>query len=891
MRRLLRRVRYLITARRADAELREELESHRAMRQRELERSGLDARAAFAASRRALGNELLAREDARAAWIGRRFDELRQDVRYGLRGFARNPGLSAVTGAILALGIGANAGVFAVVDALLVRRLPVPQPEQLFTVKVVNAKSTDDAFSYQAFVDFRAAASSSAQIFAASSAERIPIFIEGQAETVQRTLVSGNYFSALRVTSALGRTFSAEDDRLPPSGFVAVLSDAYWRRRFARDPSVVGRSFTHKDQVFTVIGVARPGFDGQSVGEATDVWLPLTAQPGAPAHAWIGHSWTWLRVLGRWTAAGSHARAAHSLEPVFERIRADAVAQAKGASDREGWLASRLLVEDASRGLSRLRPRFATPLRVAAAIVACVLLIACANVATLMLERGRARRREVALRLGIGASRARLIRQLLTEALVLSALAAAAGLLLSQAVSRALVALLTGGRDVGPLHTPIDVRLLAFTAAVSLLATALFGLLPALRSTRAELAPALKASPASAAAPRRSRLGAGLVAAQLAISLVLLTAAGLFVRTLTSLARIELGFEPDSVLVFRLEWTGPPAEDARRQAYGRLLERTHGLPGVQAASLCAFPLFAGGLWGNRVTVEGYTPAPDEAPRTFANAVSPRYFEVLGMPLLRGRGFSERDGASAPRVAMVNEAFAARYFGRTDVLGLRVGLGAPAPHMMEIVGVVRDAKYLDVREQSRSMLYVPYTQHAGGLRILEIKRAAGAPQSAAELLRALASAEPGLGVVEVMALRSLVERSTAAERMTARVASVFGVFALALAAAGLYGVVAYAVRLRTSEIGIRMALGATAGQVVRLVLRQSVLLIASGLAMGVPAALLMARAVAAQLYGLQPTDPAAFGTAAGVLVSAAALAAYLPARRAARLHPALTLRHE
>jgi predicted permease len=874
VRKLLRRLAYWWRRRRNDRELELELEVHRLLH-----------READHASRRALGNVLLAREESREAWLGRRLDEISQDLRYGLRFFLRNPGFSLVGVLILAIGIGANAGVFAVMDALLIKRLPVERPAELFFLRQRTSNNSDDAFSYQAFGDFRSAARGHAEIFASARTEAVPIFVDGGPETVHRKWVSGNYFSALGAHAALGRLFAAEAERPAPGEPVAVLSEAYWQRRFGGDASVVGGSLVYMNRPYTIVGVAARGFFGETLGEAPELWLPLTARTDAPSYVWSGHSNTWLRVLGRARDA-ERARAERVLEAAFERLREQRLGQAS-LTERQALRESRLVIQGASGGISPLRDNLGAPVVVAMGIVACVLLIACANIATLLLERGRARERELALRIGIGASRARLVRQLLTEALILALVAGTVGLLLAQLFgSRLLAAALSGLPNTVRLSPSLGVRAVVFTASVSVLASVLCGLLPAFRATRAGLAPTLKTS--AGLTRGASWLGPGLVAAQLAVSLTLLTAAGLFVRTLQTLAAAPLGFDPDGVLLFQVTTTNVPG---REVSYRQLLEAAERLPGVRAASLSAFGSFGGGSWGNRITVEGYTPAPEELPRTYANAVSPRFFEVMGLPVAAGRSFTASDDKGAPGVAMVNQTFAARFFGGENPVGRHVGLGRTAERMLEIVGLVKDAKYEDVREEQRPMLYVPALQYGGAQRELQLSVTPDVPVSPTGLLKNLAQAEPSLAVVDVMSLRARVDRSLLPERMVARVAGVFSLIALTLACVGLYGVVSYAVSLRTTEIGVRIAIGATAGQVIWLVLRKGALVVGAGLLAGLAASWLVAKAIAGLLHGVPPTDPGAFAAAVVLLVGVAAAAAYVPARRAARVDPIAALRSE
>jgi predicted permease len=881
----------LLRRRRVEEELDEELRAYREMAVADQVARGMAPDDALRVTHRKIGSLEAVKDRTRdAGWETLVFDFWR-DARYAARTLRRTPAFSIAATLVLALGIGANTAIFSLVNAVMLRPLPVERPGELFVVASVHGANVDRAFSFAAYRQFAEEGRAAADVFAASSVRRQPFVVDGPPEPVDHKWVSGNYFTALGVSAATGRTIlpSDESGKQP----VAVMSDGYWTRRFGRSPSIVGQVVRYRGTPFTVVGVAPRGFFGESVGEAPELWMPLTTVPQAPPDYWTGHSTGWLLVFARRRADVTLAQARAGFEPIFNRVRDDTAAAMKNPEFRKATLENRLGVSEASGGDPMLRERFSTPLTILLGVVGVVLTIACANVANLLLARAAARRREIAVRLAIGAGRLRLVRQLAVEALVIAALGGALALLIAAWAGPPLAALLAGSSvpmatiaiDASP-----DARVFVFTAALSVVTAVLFGLWPAFRASRLDLVTALKdgGSPTRGV---RFGLGRSLVAAQVALSLILLVGAGLFVRSLMKLEAIDRGFNSDSVLLFALAPTGdrplPPGE--RREVYRQLIARAESLPGVVAASASAVSLFMGESWGNLITVEGLVPTAGTTPRTFVNAMTPRHFEVMQIGLARGRVFTTADHETAPRVAIVNETFARQFFGEADPIGRRVGFGQQPSAMMEVIGVVRDAKYIDLREANRPMLYVPFTQHQQPLLALEVRVASDPAAVAPALRRELAAADVRMAVVRESTLRQQVSWSIAAEQLTARLSAVFGALALLLAAVGLYGVLAYVTAQRTGEIGVRMALGASSGAVQWLVLRQALLLVIAGLAIGIPAALAGARLVAGQLYGIVAVDPLTFALAIALLCTVALIAAYLPARRASRVDPLIALR--
>jgi predicted permease len=650
---------------------------------------------------------------------------------------------------------------------------------------------------------------------------------------------------------------------------------------------------------FSIVGVAPPGFSGESAGEAVDIWMPMSAQPGAAGWLWRGHSTTWLRILGRRRPGISVVQARAGLEPVYGRVRDDMAANEQSPEFRRSVLDSRLLVSDSSRGSSRIRDNFATPLLVLTAIVGLVLLVACANVANLMLARAASRRRETAVCLAMGAGRWRLVRQRMAEAVLLAMAGGLMGLLLATWGTSVLETLVSGALpialDIGP-----DARVLAFAMATSCATAMVFGVLPAVRATGIDPLRALKGGGGADRGIARIPLGRTLVVTQIAVSLVLLVTAGLFVRSLLNLQEIALGFDPDGVLLLRM--TPPAAEqplslESRRGLYRQLLERVGSLPGITGASASSSGLFSRGTWRNAITVEGFVPGSGVTPRTFANSIAPGYFEVMRIAVLSGRRFTDADDETATKVAIVNEAFGRQFFGDAgEAIGRRVGFCSsdpcgPPTALMEIVGVTEDAKYVDLREENVPMLYVPFAQHEQQLNEIQV-RTAGDPTAAAATIHGELSAVDGrLAIVGMIEARDQIDASLLAERLIAKLSTTFGFLALALAAVGLYGLIAYATTYRAGEIGIRMALGAQHRDVRRLVLGDTVKLLTFGAVIGLPIALGGAYLIASQLYEVQPTDSSVVSVSIAVLSFAGLLAGYLPSRWAARVDPAAALRAE
>jgi predicted permease len=805
-----------------------------------------------------------------------------QDLHYALRTLARAPGFTAAAVITLALGIGANTAIFTALDRLILRPLPVEQPDQLVKIVTERPGGLNHNLSYPAFADVR-----DLTVFAGVLAySKTPITLTSptSAERLEGGAVSAGFFTALRLPLALGRDISADEDRPGAPSDVVVLSHGLWRSRFHADPDMVGRTIGLNGRPFTVVGVAPAGFGGLIRGVEDQVWIPVTVagRTVAPDFA-TRRRLSWLDVLGRLAPGMSVERAA---APLAALDRGLVELSLRDATER-----TRLL--PAAHGLTWSVGAYQEPLTILMAAVALVLLIACANVASLVLVRASARQREFAIRVSLGAGRARLFRQLLTESALLAAAGGVAGVALGTWLSDALPALRTVWGDPIAGARGLDARVVGFAAVATALTVLVFGLVPALQVSRSDVVTGLKET-GTRAPGRRLGLRDSLVIVQVALSLVLLTGAALFVRTLVSLERVDPGFTADGVLLagFDLEPRGYDLE-RRREFYGRLDARLAALPGVAGATFASTvtPHPGGWNWGG-LRVEGYSPAPDEVIAFDVNQVGPRYFEVLRIPLLRGRPFDERDRAGGPAVIIVNEAIVRRYFKNNDPIGRRVWLGSDATaQSVEVVGVVADGKYRGLRERDELMAYVPGLRSAPWSATIVV-RAGGAPGRGIELVRQeLRALDAQLPLLGVRTMHQHLAVATSRERLLAALATALGVLALALAAVGLFGLLSYAVARRRREFGVRVALGARPVDVVGLVVRQGLGRAVAGLALGAVAAVMVTRLFRSLLYDVSPLDPLSFLAAGTVLVLVALVACLVPARRAAQIEPMTALRTE
>ena len=827
------------------------------------------------------------------------------DLRFAWRTIRKHPSFSSLAAATLALGIGANTAIFTLVDAILLRSLPVRDPSRLvlFDDGVSEGTSAGDVptgrwtlFSMEVYRALRDQPLGFASLAAVRSGEATVLARPGgssglrQAERAQAHLVSGNYFDTLGVGAAIGRVLSPADDR-PDAAPAVVLSDGFWRTKLNGDPSIVGRTIVLNTTSFTVVGVTPREFFGERVRRPPDMWVPLVEQPVIElrASSLDRSDVYWLMLIGR-LAPGTNRTGAQTAATAALRRFLTAGAGGKPTPERQREIQeSRIELSPGAAGISNLRAAYSQPLRILLAVVGLVLLIACANVANLLLTRAVARRAEISMRIALGAGRSRLIRQLLTESLLLAAIGGACAVLLAAWIARGLLALVAS--PTTPVDASMNWTVLAFTAGVALCAGVLFGIAPAMHASRTDLAAAMKTRQGSGAAGAgRSRFGGALVAVQIAVSLVLLVGASLFASTLINVQRKPLGFDPDHVLLARVNARlGGYTPASVAPLYRRIYERLKVLPGVRSVTMARYSPLGGSRSVNGGVVEGYTPRQNESVEFDTLHVGPSYPDTMGMRVLQGRAIDIRDIAGGPPVALVNEAFVRRYLAAVNPVGRHVGLDTSKPPDIEIVGVLSDAQFHDVREAAAPMLMTAMLQGQTefALDAEFAVRTAGDPGGAASEVRgAIAEVDPNLPVNDPRTLAAQVSRTFDTERLAARLVGFFGALALALAAIGLYGAIAQNVSQRTNEIGVRMALGAEQSQVLRMVLRQTAVLLVVGLVVGLPVA-----AGAAQLYGVSPIDASSFTAAMLVLAAVAIVAGYFPARRATRVDPVAALRAE
>jgi predicted permease len=893
---LMYRLRAVLLGGKLDQDLDDEIGSHLDFAARENELRGMSPEQARAEALRQFGGV----QRIKALYRERRglplLESILQDLRYALRTYRRSPGFTFIVLLTLALGIGANTAIFSLIDVVMLRPLPVQDPGRLVQLARVGPGGTITSFSFSDFERFRDANSVLSDALASSTMGRIEAIIDGQVDAVQAELVSGNFFSALGVSPYIGRDFGADDDHGLGESAVAVISYGYWNRRFGLDPSIVGKSIALHGRPFTVTGVTPQSFLGMSVGSSPDIYLPLAMEPSLrDGKSWLPEqSFHWLQVVARLKPSVSRAEALSDLNVIWGRIIAETPMDKWAAKDRENFLAQKPALVSAASGLLGLRKRFSEPLLILMAMVGLVLLIACANVANLMVARATSRQREIAVRLAIGAGRLRLVRQLIIESLVLAVGGGALGLLLAYFSGGAMVALMSIGAPL-MLDMHPDIRVLLFTGVVSMIAAILFGLAPALGATHVALPPTLKQNAGGAGSTgfRLSQRRALLIA-QVAFSLLLICGAGLLVRTLVNLEGVDLGFDRNNVLVFSIDAkkTGYKGS-ALANLYRQVLERLAAIPGVRSASVSLMlPVTGGGGWDNGVDVEGHVPRPDEDMRLYLNALGPSYFRTLGTRMLAGREFELRDNENSPRVAVVNQAMANYFFADRSAVGKKFGWGDGGDREeFEIIGVVQDSKYETLREEVPRSAYVNCFQRELGPMEFEV-RTEVKPSAIIQAVRSRISAlGETIRADGFSSLHEQVENSLSQERLMMTLSSLFASLGLLLTSIGLYGVMAYAVAVRTGEIGIRMALGARSADVLWMVQRETLLMVLAGAAIGVPAAVAASSFISGVLFGVKPSDPLTMAGATMLMLAVGALAAYFPARRASRLDPMQALRYE
>jgi predicted permease len=920
----------LFRKRRVGDELDEELDGFVEASVAQKRRAGMGADEARLAARREVGSRVAVKHGVWASRWEAGVENTLQDLRLGVRGLWKTPGFTVVAVLSLALGIGANTAIFTLLNAILLQPLPVADPGRLVlfgdgaAVGSVGGlpNRSWQLFSYPFYKEFRAKSkllpTNAFEDIAADHSVHANTHIainNAVPEPVHIDLVSGNYFDVMRVQPALGRTIAERDDQVAGAGAVVVANYAWFQRHFNGDASAVGRAFEIQGRPYTLIGVVQPGFIGASVDNPADLFVPLSMQkdlfPG-----WNGLDDKYFQslfLIARLKPGATAAGAMPGTNLLFKQIlRSDYVGATPSEKEIEDIQHASIELTSAANGLSAMRYFYSLPLKILMVIVALVLLIACANIANMLLARGVARWREVAVRMALGASRGRIVLQLFTESALLSVVGAGLGIALAWRAAPLLLRMSIRGplqvvpENVAAALTP-DLVVLGFTLLVTVLTALLFGVAPAFRATQMEarggLTPALKEGRGGGTASSRGVMARGLIVGQIALSVLLLAAAGLFLRSLTNLTSIDTGFDAKNVMVFSLDEssTSVPSEVTQAaaliQLHRQVETRVGALPGVVADSFSSFT-FDQGMDGNKATMQGVVPTPANSRSVLCNRVGKGFFQTLGLPLRSGRGFSDGDTLTSPKVAVVNESMQRVFFPNESAIGHHFRLGDDPAYAgdfeahaeeFEIVGVVKDAKYVGLGEQQRMAAYFPYTQQTQKFFNFSVRYRGDKAPVIDAVRRTLGEINPNILVEHVYSLEDQVAGSIATQRLIAKLSAFFGVLAVLLACLGIYGLMSYSVVRRTNEIGIRLALGARTSALLWMVLRESLVLLGLGLAVGLPVAFAATRVLTQLLYQLSPGDPGTFLGCALVVAGMTVVAAWLPARRAARVDPMVALR--
>jgi predicted permease len=832
---------------------------------------------------------------------------------------AKNPGFTAVAVLTLALGIGANTAIFSVVNSVLIRNLPVRDPRQLIFLTNSDAQGMEQGFEdgdrdFLTYPEFQELSRNNQVLsgLAASASEgpKLSVGIDNEGQSSEGapariSLVSGSYFSVLGVDPILGREFTSDVDTVRDASPVAVISYSFWQERFEGDRAVLSRKIQIRGTSYDVIGVTPRQFNGETVGYSPDVWVPLSMQSEIyPGRDYLSlepkpfHKIEWLQAIGRLKPGLDVARAKVSINLAFQQILQSQTGP-MSAEERRTFLNQHLAVVEGGRGASTLRGDFSKALQILLAVVGLILLIACANVANLLLARSAARQKELAVRVAMGAGASRLFRQVLTESILLATIGAAFGLLLAHWADAALLRLVSGGPNPIPLDVRLDSRILAFTLGLAVLTGILFGLAPALRAARVDLSSVLKGTSRGIAnsGSRAGQVPVGkiLVVAQVALSLLLLVVAGLFLRSFQNLAAVQIGYDSDHLLLFSVSplsygFKGPRVAQLLKD----MIERLDTVPGVRSASLMSNGLFGGGDSNSDIFVEGAKPKTVEAHDSRWDMVGPNFFSTTGIPILYGREIGPQDSGNGQRVGVLNQTAAHYYFGDVNPIGSRITVKTTlGPSDFVVIGVAADSKQGSVREKPQRRFYIPFFNPIGDASSANILvRTSGDPAAAVSAIRAaVKQTAANLPPIEVETMNERVSQSLATDRTITNLSGVFGPLAMILVCIGLYGVMSYAVAGRTSEIGIRMALGAQRGNVLWLIFRESLLLVLVGVAIGLPAIFGAGKWISSLLFGVKPADPTALALATALMFAAGILACYIPARRAMRIDPMVALRYE
>jgi predicted permease len=900
---LARRLWMLMRREQFDADLEEEIRLHLELREQEQIQAGLSPTEARLAASRRFGNATLLQEKSHMAWGWEWLESFVQDASYGSRAMLRSPALTIVALLSLALGIGANTAIFSLLDAVMLRSLPVKEPTQLILLGkgtasgITNDFAMTQLYSYPFYRRMQAenqVFSDTAAIF--SMTNGVHGFVDGrnESEPMNVQLVSGTFFATLGVRAFVGRTLSDADDNSEGDHPVAVISYAWWKRSLAQDPNVLNRTLKLGATAYNIIGVAPPEFFGTKVGEAPDMWVPMSMVKVVPPN-FGGYKENFsesLLIMGRLKPGVSIDEASSNVNLLFRQILLGFPDAKLSQENLQKLDKTKVPLMRMDTGLSSLRRQFSEPLQILMGIVALVLLIACANIANLLLARSTARSRELAVRQALGARRTRIIRQLLTESLLLALTGGALGVALASVANRLLLRMVSGGPDPMPLDVSIDTRLLLFTLAVTVATALLFGTIPAFRATRLRLTDTLKAGRGPQGVSGKNPLAKALVVSQIALSLVLMVGAGLFLRSLVNLNNVDTGFNKENVLRLDIDSSsaGYRADEPREIALDQQIEeRVSALPNVKAASFSAFT-FHEGSWNSSVVVPGMNI--NENVNVMHNVVGIGYLATMQISLLAGRNFSPSDTSTSLHVAIISEHTAKTLLPAGNPIGRRYYLGDNKPEdEVTVIGVAKDVKFDDLAEEPVNLDYIPYTQHQWDFGDFEVRYTGAFAPVATAVQQTIHSIDRNLPITRVTTLDEQIARSITNQRLVAQLSAFFGLLAVFLSCIGIYGVMSYVVTRRTNEIGIRMALGAGRSNMLWMVLREILILVSIGVVIGVPVTLAGDRLVSNMLFGLRSTDPGTLVSATVILLIVAAVAGYLPARRASLVDPMVALRYE
>lgn len=901
----------LFGQKKADADFDDEMQAHLQLLTARFVSRGMRPEEAASAARRQFGNATLLQQSRRELRTFLSLKTLGRDLRFGARQLRRSPSLTVIAIVSLALGIGANTAIFTIAKKVLLDTLPVAQPHELRMLTWVSGherpvppvwgdvSSTENgglvstSFSYPVLEQLRKKTEVFQDLIAFKDIA-MTATVDKTSELISGEMVSGNAFSGLGIKPILGRPLTLADDAGPGKSPVAVISESYWVTRFARSSSVLGKTISLNGVPVTIVGVSPARFTGLQMDSITQVFMPLSMQPlFAPRAQGTGvsllndpQSW-WVLILMRLRPDVPEARAQAELDVVLRQTAMATLPSAKGLDQLH------LKFQPGARGLDYLQGEFAKPSYVLLALAGLVLLLACVNLANLLLARAATRQREMSTRLALGAGRAHILRQVLTESLLLSGLGGAAGLVLGYFGRNAIPRLLTDPWRPARMQVDFDWRVLLFTAGISLATGILFGMVPAWQATRADVNTAIKDTSHATANRHRMWFGKGLVVVQIALSTILLIGAGLFVRTLVNLGHTPLGFRADHILLFQVNPPLSRYDDARMiRLYQQLQEKFAAIPGVRSVTMSNIAIIGDGHSGDSFHVSG-TPVRKDEERVQTNGVGTDFFETMGIPILQGRGFNAQDTPTSPKVAVINRALAQQFFPNENPIGRAFETDPEdAAGPVEIVGIAADTRYADLRSPTPPTFYLSYQQQlTAGRRVVEMRTAAEPASVVSQARAAIASLDRDLPLINVRTMTEQIDATMSGERIFAQLTSGFGILALVLASIGIYGIMAYTVARRTSEIGIRMALGARPEQVLGMVLREVSWMALTGVALGVGGALWLTRFVNAMLYGLTGTDPLISAGSGVLLIVIALVAGFGPARRASKVDPILALRHE